>query len=110
MHDQEVHACEKLKTELSSSEAQKDKASTLLADRTDWFSTALAKKNLSLSRSKITTHKLKAEVDGVKAAKQAAVNALKTEVESSVEAEKDKQAEDVKRAGRTGEELLHKLS
>ena len=79
LHDQEVHASEKLKAELSSSEAQKEKASTLLADRTDRFSMALAKKNLSLSRSKITTNKLKVEVDGVKADKQAAVDALKTE-------------------------------
>jgi len=111
MHDQEVHASEKLKTELSSSETQKDKASALLADRTDWFSMALAKKNLSLSRSKskITTNKLKAEVDGVKADKQAAVEALKTEVESSVEAEKDKQEEDVKSAERIREEMLYKI-
>ena len=104
-----MHACEKLKTELSSSEAQKDKASTLLADRTDWFSTALAKKNLSLSRSKITTNKLKAEVDGVKADKQATVEALKAEVECSVEAEKDKRDEDAKSADRIREKMLNKM-
>ena len=57
LHDQEVHASEKLKAELSSSEAQKDKALTLLADRTDRFSTALDKKNRSLPRSKVTTNK-----------------------------------------------------
>ena len=33
LHDQEVHASEKLKTELSSSEAQKDKASTLIGSQ-----------------------------------------------------------------------------
>ena len=131
MHDQEVHASEKLKTELSSSKAQKDKASTLLADRTDWFSMALAKKNLSLSRSKITMNKLKAKVDGVKADKQATVEALKAdkqatvealkadkqatvealkaEVECSVEAEKDKRDEDAKSADRIREKMLNKM-
>ena len=109
LHDQEVHASEKLKAELSSSEAQKEKASALLADRTDRFSTALAKKNLNLSRSKITTNKLKAEVDEVKADKQVAVDALKTEIESSVEAEKDKREEDAKSAEKIREEMLNKM-
>ena len=109
LHDQEVHASDKLKTELSSSEDQKIKASTLLANRTDRFATVLAKKNLSLARSKIATNKLKAEVDVVKANNQAAVEALKTEVESSVEAEKDKREEDVKSAERIREEMLYKM-
>ena len=109
LHDQEVHASEKLKAELSSSEAQKEKASALLADRTDRFSTALDKKNRSLSRSKVTTNKLKAKVDGVKADKQATVEALKAEVECSVEAEKDKRDEDAKSADRIREKMLNKM-
>ena len=94
---------------MSSSEAQKEKASALLADRTGRFSTVLDKKNWSLSRSKVTTNKLKANVDEVKADKQATVEALKAEVERRVEAEKDKRDEDAKSADKIREKMLNKM-
>ena len=52
---------------------------------------------------------MKAKVDGVKADKQATVEALKAEVERRVEAEKDKRDEDAKSADKIREKMLNKM-